>query len=169
MGLTLSSCTGQTPNYATIPPVAFAEKINQTPNAQILDVRTPEEFASQHLDNAQNINWNGDDFAAKAEKLDKTKPVFVYCTVGGRSRKACDKLQEMGFKMIYNLDGGIMKWNAAGLAPKSDKIIGMCSQEFGDLLKSDKKILVDFYAEWCEPCKLMTPYLTKMQAEMSDK
>jgi len=73
----------------------------------------------------------------------------------------------MGFKEIYNLEGGIMKWNAAGLAPKSDKIIGMCSQEFGDLLNTDKKVLVDFYADWCEPCKRMTPYLLKMQKDMA--
>jgi len=169
MGLTLSSCTGQTAKINTIPAATFAEKINKTPNAQIIDVRTPEEFAPQHIGNAQNINWNGDDFVAKAQKLDKTRPVFVYCTVGGRSRKAAEKLDEMGFKEIYNLDGGIMKWNAAGLAPKSDKIIGMCSQEFGDLLKTDKKVLVNFYADWCEPCKKMAPYIKKMQAEQGEK
>jgi thioredoxin len=166
----LFSCQGQTSkNYENVAPLAFAEKIKNTPNAQILDVRTPEEFASQHLDNAQNINWNGDDFVAKAEKLDKTKPVFVYCMVGGRSKKASDKLGELGFQKIYDLQGGIMKWNSAGLAKPSDKIIGMCSQEYGDLLKSDKIVLVDFYAEWCEPCKKMAPYLKQMQTDLKGK
>ena len=36
-------------------------------------------------------------------------------------------------------------------------------------MKSDKKVLIDFYAEWCAPCKKMTPYLLKMQKELADK
>ena len=150
-------------------PVDFAAKVKATPNAQLLDVRTPQEFASQHLDYAQNINWNGDDFEAKVAKLDKSKPVFVYCMAGSRSKKAAVKLEELGFQKIYDLQGGIMKWNAAGLSEPSDKIIGMCSQEYGDLLNTDKLVLVDFYAEWCEPCKKMAPYLLKMQTELKDK
>src|SRR6476469_9590642 len=93
--LLVTSCNSQTKNVETIPPTAFAEKIKATPNAQLLDVRTPEEFASQHLDNAANVNWNSDDFETKAAKYDKSRPVFVYCTVGGRSKKAADKLHEM--------------------------------------------------------------------------
>ena len=62
-----------------------------------------------------------------------------------------------------------MKWNAAGLSKPSDKIIGMTSKEYAELLNSDKKVLIDFYAEWCAPCKKMTPYLMKMQKEMADE
>lgn len=161
-------CHGQNPkDFATIPAQDFSKKIKATPTGQILDVRTPNEYADQHLDNAVNIDWNGDDFAGKVQKLDKSKPVFVYCMAGSRSKSAANKLHELGFTEIYNLEGGILKWNAAGLAPKSDKIIGMCSQEYGDLVNSDKKVLVNFYADWCEPCKKMTPYMLKMQKEMA--
>jgi thioredoxin len=147
----------------------FAEKIKATPNAQILDVRTPEEFTSEHIDKATNINWLGNDFVANAEKLDKSKPVFVYCKSGGRSAKASAKLAELGFKTIYELQGGIMKWNAAGLSKPSKKIVGMSSQEYAELLNSDKKVLIDFYAEWCAPCKKMTPYLLHMQKKLADR
>lgn len=164
------SCNGQTSkNIEVIAPEAFAKKINETKNAQILDVRTPEEFASEHIDNAANVNWLGDDFVVKASKYDKSKPVFVYCKSGARSQKASEKLQELGFKTIYTLEGGMLKWNAAGLSKPSDKIIGMCSQEYSELLNSDKKVLIDFYAEWCAPCKKMTPYLLKMQKDLADK
>ena len=166
----ISSCKGQTSkNIVTIAPEAFAKKMSETPKAQILDVRTPEEFASEHIDNATNINWLGNDFVAGAEKFDKSKPVFVYCKSGGRSAKAAAKLEELGFKTIIQLEGGMMKWNAAGLSKPSDKIIGMCPQEYAELLNSDKKVLIDFYAEWCAPCKKMTPYILQMQKDLGDK
>ena len=165
-----TSCNGQTAkNYESIPPKAFAEKIKETPNAQIFDVRSPEEFEGQHIENATNINWNGDDFVAKANRYYKSKPVFVYCMSGGRSKKAAEKLHELGFKTIYELEGGIMKWNAAGIDAPTDKIIGICSQEYGELLKSEKKVLVSFYAEWCAPCKKMEPFIKKMQTDLAEK
>ncbi|WP_264531243.1 thioredoxin domain-containing protein [Flavobacterium sp. N502540] len=152
-----------------ITPKDFAEKIKTTENAQILDVRTPEEFESNHIDNAVNVNWNGDDFETKVAAYDKSKPVFVYCLSGGRSKKAAAKLNELGFTTIYELEGGIMKWNAEGFSKPSTANAGMTIDEFNNLLKTDKKVLVDFYAEWCGPCKLMEPYLLKMQKEMADK
>ena len=178
--ITIFSCNGQhSKNIETIAPEAFAKKISKTPKPQILDVRTPEEFASEHIDNATNVNWLGTDFVSDAEKFDKSKPVFVYCKSGGRSAKASAKLAELGFKNIYNLEGGMMKWNAAGLSTRaegeqgeakpSDKIIGMSSQEYTELLNTDKKVLIDFNAKWCAPCKKMAPYLDKMQKEMADQ
>lgn len=163
-------CTGQsTKNIETISSSAFAEKTKETSNPQILDVRNPEEFALDHIENATNTSWNAGDFIANTNKLDKSKPVFVYCKTGGRSAKAAAKLAEAGFSKIYNLDGGIMKWNAVGYGKTSDKIIGMCDQEYNELIKSDQKVLVDFYAEWCGPCKKMSPYILKMQEELKDK
>ena len=164
------SSYGQTAkNVKTIEPAAFAEKIAATQNAQILDVRTPEEYTSGHIDNAANINWNGNDFVVKATTFDKTKPIFVYCKSGGRSKQAVVKLEELGFASIYELQGGMLKWDAAGFSKPSDKIIGMCPQEYGDLLNTDKKVLIDFYADWCAPCKKMTPYLLQMQKDPANK
>ncbi len=166
----LVSCNGQINDaYENSSAQVFAEKIKTTPNPQIIDVRSPEEYASQHLDKAKNINWNGADFETKVALLDKKQPIFVYCMVGGRSKKASDKLVAMGFSKVYDLQGGIMKWNAAGLSKPSDKIIGMCSQEYGDLLKSKPKIMINFYADWCEPCKKMKPYILQMQTDLKDK
>jgi len=164
------SCNGQNSKKTqTIPAETFAKKIDSTPEAQIIDVRTPEEFASDHIENSKNINWLDPSFVTEVQKLDKTKPVFVYCKVGGRSDKAVSKLEELGFTTIYQLEGGIMKWDAAGLSKPSDKIIGISNSDYAKLLNSDKKVLIDFYADWCAPCKKMTPYLLKMQKELGDK
>jgi thioredoxin len=164
------SCNGQTsPNVKTIDVTSYSEKIKTTPNAQILDVRTPDEYATGHIENSDNVNWLSKSFVLRTDKYDKTKPVFVYCKSGGRSAKASEKLAELGFTTVYNLDGGMLKWESAGLAKPDTKIIGICSQEYAELLKSDKKVLVNFYAPWCASCKKMEPYILKMQKEMTDK
>ena len=164
------SCNGQTSTaFKTIDVTSYSEKIKATPNAQILDVRTPDEYATGHIENSDNVDWLTESFVLKTDKYDKAKPVSVYCKSGGRSAKASQKLAELGFTTVYNLDGGMLKWEAAGLAKPDTKIIGICSQEYAELLKSDKKVLVSFYAPWCAPCKKMEPYILKMQKEMTDK
>lgn len=148
----------------------FAEKLKQTKDAQLVDVRTPREFRNGHLKNAMNIDWNADDFAEKVKALDKDKPVFLYCMSGPRSTAAAEKLQEMGFKNVYEMQGGMMKWRNANLPEiKASTSAGMSLSQYNELLKSDTPVLVDFYAEWCAPCKKMEPYLTKMSTEMPDK
>ena len=166
------SCHGQTSNSVnTIDAKLFAEKLKTNENLQLLDVRTPEEYSVEHIGDAKNVNWNGDDFVAKVNSYDKSKPIFVYCKVGGRSAQAASKLAELGFKEIYNLDGGIMKWNAENNANAmpSTKIIGICDQEYGELIKSSDRVMIDFNAKWCAPCKKMNPYILKFQTEMKDK
>nr|WP_294928907.1 thioredoxin domain-containing protein [uncultured Flavobacterium sp.] len=164
------SCNGQKKTFfEEITPQEFAEKIKTTENPQILDVRTPGEFESGHINNAVNINWNSEDFAQKAESYDKSKPVFVYCLSGGRSKKAAAKLNALGFTNVYELEGGITKWNFEGFSEPSAKQVGMTMSDFNNLLDTDKKVLVDFYAEWCGPCKKMEPFILKMQKEMTDK
>lgn len=171
ISIILSSCQGQhTKKVETLDVKTYAEKLNITNNPQLIDVRTPEEYASGKINNAKNINWNANDFATQAEKLDKSKPVFVYCKVGGRSAQAANKLSEMGFKEIYNLDGGIMKWNAAGMQKeKSTTYVGMTDEAYQKLIASDKKVMINFSAVWCAPCQKMKPYILKMQEELKDQ
>lgn len=94
---------------------AASNMIASDPSLQILDVRTPEEVAAGTIAGARVANWFDGDFAQKAESmLDKSKPVLVYCKVGGRSGKAADVLLGKGFSKVYNLEGGITAWNSAG-------------------------------------------------------
>ncbi|TCK85546.1 rhodanese-like domain-containing protein [Albibacterium bauzanense] len=82
---------------------------------QLVDVRTPEEFQSGHIKDAENIDYNNENFKSKASSLDKSKPVLVYCRSGKRSASAAEILKEMGFTKIVSLDGGMISWEAANL------------------------------------------------------
>lgn len=149
----------------------FLEKIKATKDAQLIDVRTPGEFEAGHIENAKNINWNDDNFMAEVANLDKTKPIFVYCLSGGRSGSAAKALRKEGFTTVYEMPGGMMEWRSkkmplatgqAAPAPSAE----MTMEQYEALLNSDKTIVVDFYADWCIPCKKMKPYLEKMEKEL---
>ncbi|SDG20930.1 Rhodanese-related sulfurtransferase [Dyadobacter soli] len=81
--------------------------------AYLVDVRTPEEFDGGHLQYAKNINFNSPDFKAQISKLDKHKPVYLYCRSGNRSGKATDTLHALGFHSYYNI-GGFEQLKAEG-------------------------------------------------------
>ena len=81
---------------------------------QLVDVRTPEEYAAGHLEGAKLIDFYEEGFSQELEQLDKKRPVLVYCASGNRSGKTAVLLGEMGFKKIYDLDGGIKAWRASG-------------------------------------------------------
>lgn len=88
----------------------FKTKISKDSTAQLVDVRTPEEFAAGHINNAVNINYFDADFATKIQKLNKNRPVLLYCKSGIRSGKAAAVMQKLGFAALYNLEGGYLKW-----------------------------------------------------------
>ena len=78
----------------------------EQPATLILDVRTPGEYAGGHLNQALNLDYNAPGFRSQLEALDKTKPYLVYCAVGGRSSRAAQQMQELGFQQVYNVSGG---------------------------------------------------------------
>lgn len=80
----------------------------------ILDVRTPSEVSEGYVENAQNLDINGSTFKQQAEQLDKSKTVYVYCRSGHRSQIASNKLIEMGFSDVRNVEGGFLAWADKG-------------------------------------------------------
>lgn len=96
-------------NIKVLSPEAFNAKISKQ-NVQLVDVRTPQEYNMQHLKNAININFYSGNFDNEFDKLNKLKPLFIYCRSGKRSRQASYKLFGLGFKEIYDLQGGLLNW-----------------------------------------------------------
>lgn len=69
----------------------------------ILDVRTPEEFASDHVQTAVNIDFKNDNFKSEILKLNKNDNYKLYCRSGNRSGKAVQLMTQLGFKFLHNL------------------------------------------------------------------
>lgn len=78
---------------------------------QLVDVRTAGEYKQGTIGKALNLDVFSPGFATNAEaKLDKGRPVAVFCHSGARSISAAKMLEKKGFPEIYNLKGGIMSW-----------------------------------------------------------
>lgn len=110
---TVMSCQGQT-GIHVLSVDAFEQKLKATPEKIILDVRTDEEYAQGKMKNATQIDYYQRDFKTEVAKLDKTKPVFVYCASGVRSNSAAKILKQQGFAEIYDLKGGLNAWARSG-------------------------------------------------------
>lgn len=112
-----SSVNNETADKAiakTIAVEVFKNKVEAPDKALILDVRTPSEFANGHLKNAENINWLDKNFNALVEKYPKDQRILVYCQSGGRSSAAMNRLQQLGYKEVYNMQGGYSTWHSKG-------------------------------------------------------
>ena len=92
----------------------FSQKITE-PDVIILDVRTPEEFASGHIEGALNIDFNSGDFANEITRLNPSENYAIYCRSGSRSGQAASIMHKAGFHDVSNLNGGVIDWTDAGL------------------------------------------------------
>jgi len=109
--LALTCCNAQSGGTVDVPTLK-AELVKG--NVQLVDVRTPQEWSTGHIDGALHIDWFSDDFKSRVAKLDKESPVRLYCAAGGRSEEAREMLRGMGFKNVLDLDGGMSAWKKAG-------------------------------------------------------
>jgi thioredoxin 1 len=151
--------------------VSFGKALGADAQGVLVDVRTKDEYDSGHLENSMLMDWNADDFDARAAAVEKGKTIYIYCLSGGRSASAAKHLRSQGYKVV-EMEGGIMKWKSAGLAVttaatmKADEV----SQErYTTFTTTGGMVLVDMYAPWCAPCLKMSPSLDKIKEEMKGK
>lgn len=98
-----------------LPPREFDQKLKSTKNAVLIDVRTQEEVQQGKIKGALNLDYRSENFKQEVTKLDKNKTYFLYCAAGMRGSKASDIMEGLGFKQVYNLEGGLGAWEDEGL------------------------------------------------------
>ena len=115
IGLTLLNCKQSAAQQSTLlEPQEFKEFLSAN-EVLLVDVRTPREFNSGHIENAININFLSAEFEKEIQKLDSTKTLVIYCRSGNRSSKSTSKFVKAGFKQFYDLKGGVLNWEKTGL------------------------------------------------------
>ena len=85
------------------------------PDLVVLDVRTLEEFATGHLEDATMLDFHRTDFVDRLAQLDRDTPYLLYCRSGNRSGQTRAIMEELGFTDVADIDGGVLAWDAAGL------------------------------------------------------
>ncbi len=150
-------------------PNTFQLKLKASQDAQLIDVRTPEEFSEGHLKGSKNLDYNSEGFEASLATLSKSKPVFVYCFVGGRSGQAAKLLYQKGFTQVVDMQGGYKKWTEEGLPIENPGNTlnkeGISENDYNALI-SKGLVLIDFSAPWCPPCRKMKPFMDQLESKM---
>ena len=81
----------------------------------ILDIRTPGEYQSGHIENSIMIDFYSKTFAEEVNRLDKGKTYLVHCRSGNRSTRSMELFKKLKFQKMYHLSSGINGWKSEGL------------------------------------------------------
>ena len=158
------SCKAQPGAASKVGPDEF-EKAIASNNMQVLDVRTAGEFKTGHIKNALQADWTQNkEFVERIQYVDKDKPVYIYCLVGGRSASAAEWMRNNGYKNVVELSGGINAWKAASkpLEGNSNEP-QMTVEQYWNGIPKNNTTLVDFGATWCPPCVKMNPIIDELE------
>ncbi len=125
--LSLAACTSNppplpAPSVSALQPAAPVKVSTQewvtvalSPGTVIIDVRTPAEFASGHVQGALNIPVEFADFQERITQLDPNTTFALYCRTGSRSAEAARLMNNFGYVHVYDLDGGFSDLENTGI------------------------------------------------------
>ena len=81
----------------------------------IVDVREQDEFDESHIPEAVHISRGMLELEVEEKFPDRNMTIICHCGGGGRSARAAESLQKMGYKNVRSMAGGFKAWKAAGL------------------------------------------------------
>lgn len=110
----LAGCKEEMDNDIKLITAEEMQALMELEDVQLVDVRSAQERLDGFIKNSQNIDFNSPTFDQDILKLDRTKPVILYCHAGGQSSQCAEKLRDAGFEKIYDLQGGITQWRFKG-------------------------------------------------------
>ena len=145
------------------------DKILNDTDIIILDVRTSEEINAGYIPNSTFIDYYDKNFENKINLIDPSKKIYTLCKSGGRSVKASEILSKNGFRNVYNLEGGFMRWKAnkmpydINLVNNDSSNTDLISEiSLDSLIKNNTNTLIYISTKWCSPCKKMEPIIDKL-------
>lgn len=112
--ISLQSCFKEKAGVIHLVTPEEAAVLIESDQVKIIDVRAELAFDKKHLKNAVNIEVENDDLNSVLDQMKKDEPLLVYCNKGGQSERCAQILKEKGFTLIYDMDGGIAKWEESG-------------------------------------------------------
>lgn len=161
----LFTIAGFTQNQITLELDAFYSKIKTEKNPQLIDARSPEEFAINHLNGAVNFNLETKNYAEYVNRLDKSRPVFIYSIGAGRSNLLAKELLKNGFTEVHDLQGGIAAWIGGGKSFYSNTKSKLSLAAYKKVIAENNNVLVDIGSRYCGACKKVKPVLETIKAE----
>lgn len=143
----------------------FSTKLSQQAKPQIVDARSPDEFALNHLHGAVNFTLQSEDYEQRIKTLDADKPVFIYSIQNGRSSVLSKDLRSRGFKEVYELEKGIGNWVGSGKPIYTTAAKGISLSDFHEILLTNHLVLVDIGSKFCGACKKVKPILEALRQD----
>jgi phage shock protein E len=112
-----SDASIETPTgLATVAPSDAAAVIDPAAGeVVVLDIRTPEEYDEGHLEGAVLVDFYEPDFVEQLDALDRDTPYVLYCRSGNRTSQTLPVMEQLGFRSVTEVGGGILAWQADGL------------------------------------------------------
>ncbi len=153
----------------TQPLDSFIVKLSRQAKPQIIDARSPEEFAYNHINNALNFNLQSEGYTGDVQLLDKSGPVFIYAINTGRSTALARDLKNKGFTEVYDLQGGIANWIGSGQPYYTSVKRVLSITAYKNIIASNNTVLVDIGSRYCPACKKVRPVLDSIRNENPGK
>tara|TARA_B100001142_G_scaffold246691_1_gene246342 strand:- start:84 stop:788 length:705 start_codon:yes stop_codon:yes gene_type:complete len=163
------SCTNKNTLVYEKTDILSLDKILNDTDIIILDVRTSEEINAGYIPNSTFIDYYDKNFENKINLIDRSKKIFTLCKSGGRSVKAAEILFKNGFRNVYNLEGGFLRWKVNRM-PYDINIVNNYSSNsdliseisLDSLIENNINTLIYISTKWCSPCKKMEPIIDKL-------